>query len=88
MKAKRVKYGDWIQVKSMKEKTGQAVCPGCLHLQQRTKGAIDQTSEIIQLGLEDEIIEKVGNSYIYETLDGEELKLTEAKLRERMNRGR
>lgn len=84
LKAKRVKYGDWIQVRSMKEKTARPYAQGA-YIFNTEAGAIDLTSEIIQLGLEDEIIDKVGNSYVYETLDGEEVKLTEAKLRERLS---
>lgn len=84
LKAKRIKVGDWIQVKSQKEKTARPYAQGA-YVFRTDRGAIDLTSEIIQLGLEDEIIDRVGNSYVYETMDGEELKLTEAKLRDRLD---
>lgn len=83
LKAKKVKVGDWIQVKAMKEKTTKPYQQGA-YIFRTDQGRIDRFSEIVQLGLEDEIIERVGNSYLYETLDGEELKMTESKLRARL----
>lgn len=84
MKAKKIKVGDWIQIKSMKEKSARPYAQGA-YIFRTDQGRIDLSSEVIQLGLEDEIIDKVGNSYVYETLEGENLKLTMAKFAERLD---
>jgi recombination protein RecA len=83
LKAKKKKVGDWIQVKSMKEKAARPYEQGA-YIFRSDKGRIDIGSEIIQLGLEDEIIEKVGNSYIYESFDGQTIKGTMATFSEKM----
>lgn len=83
LKAKKKKVGDWIQVKSQKEKTSRPYEQGA-YVFRSDWGAIDIASEIIQLGLEDEIIEKVGNSYVYESIDGEEIKASMANFSERI----
>lgn len=70
LRDKRIKKGDWIQVKSQKEKASRPYMQGA-YVFRTDVGAIDLTSEIIHLGLEDGIITKVGNSYVYEGLDGE-----------------
>jgi recombination protein RecA len=70
MKPKKIKVGDWIQVKSQKEKAARPYAQGA-YIFRSDLGRIDLASEIIQLGLEDEIIERSGKStYRYETLDG------------------
>lgn len=63
LKAKKRKVGDWIQVKSQKEKTARPYDQGA-YVFRSDWGKIDIASEVIHLGLEDEIIEKVGNSYV------------------------
>jgi recombination protein RecA len=73
MKAKKIKVGDWIQVRSQKEKSARPYAQGA-YIFRSDQGHIDLGSEIVQLGLEDEIIDKSGNSYTYETLDGMEFK--------------
>lgn len=83
LKPKKIKVGDWIQVKSMKEKASRPYDQGS-YVFRTDRGGIDRISEIIHLGLEDEIIERVGNSYVYESLDGDDLKLTEKKFREEL----
>lgn len=83
LKAKKIHVGDWIQVKAVKEKTARPYGQGA-YIFRTDQGRIDRYSEIIQLGLEDEIIAREGNSFLYETLDGEEIKMTEAKLRARL----
>lgn len=75
LKAKRIKVGDWIQVKSQKEKSARPYMQGS-YLFRSDRGEIDLASEIVQLGLEDEIIDKVGRTFVYETLDGIQVKGT------------
>lgn len=73
LKSKQVKVGDWIQVKSQKEKTAKPYQQGA-YIFRTDKGRIDPASEVIHLGLEDGIIEKKGNHWIYESVDEEEYK--------------
>jgi hypothetical protein len=73
LKSKPKKVGDWIQVKSQKEKTSRPYQQGA-YIFRTDHGAIDLASEVIHLGLEDEIIDKVGNKWVYESVDGEEYK--------------
>lgn len=75
LKSTKKKVGDWIQVKSQKEKSARPYAQGS-YVFRSDQGRIDIASEIIHLGLEDEIIQKSGNSYIYETFDGETVKGT------------
>lgn len=70
LKDKRIKVGDWIQVKSQKEKSARPYQQG-MYLFRSDLGRIELASEIIHLGLEDEIINKVGRSYVYDGMDGE-----------------
>ena len=70
LKSKPVKVGDWIQVKSQKEKTSRPYQQGA-YIFRSDHGHIDLASEVIHLGLEDEIIDKKGNKWIYESVDGE-----------------
>ena len=81
LKAKKIQVGDWIQAKAVKEKTSKPYQQGS-YIFRTDEGRIDQLSEIIQLGLEDEIIRRVGKRYEYETLDGMEFSGQEAKFRE------
>jgi recombination protein RecA len=83
LKAKKIKVGDWIQVKSQKEKAAMPYQQGS-YIFRTDVGAIDLASEIIQLGLEDGIIERVGNSYVYESLDEDEIKGSWAKFSEKL----
>jgi recombination protein RecA len=83
LKAKKKKVGDWIQVKSQKEKSSRPYAQGS-YVFRSDQGRIDIASEIVHLGLEDEILEKVGNSYIYETMDGMEVKGTLATFGEKV----
>jgi len=71
LKTKPVKVGDWIQIKSQKEKTSRPYQQGA-YIFRTDKGRIDFASEIIHLGLEDEIIDKKGNKWVYESVDGNE----------------
>ena len=80
LKPKKVKVGDWIQVKAQKEKSARPYAQGS-YLFRSDRGEIDQVSEIIHLGLEDEIIERVGKTYTYETIDGELLSGDEKRFR-------
>lgn len=73
LKSKQVKVGDWIQVKSQKEKTARPYQQGA-YIFRSDHGHIDLASEVIHLGLEDGIIEKKGNHWIYESVDEEEYK--------------
>lgn len=75
LKAKKIQVGDWIQVKAQKEKAARPYAQGA-YIFRSDRGEIDRMSEIIQLGLEDGIIEKVGNSYIYDPVDGGQIKGT------------
>lgn len=81
LKAKKIKVGDWIQVKSQKEKTSRPYSQGS-YIFRTDRGEIDLFSEIVQLGLEDEIVTRVGKNYSYETIDGETITLSENKFRE------
>ena len=73
MKTKQVKVGDWIQIKSQKEKTSRPYQQGS-YIFRTDVGRIDLASEVIHLGLEDGIIEKTGNQWVYESVDGETYK--------------
>lgn len=81
LKSKKVKVGDWIQIKSQKEKSAKPYAQG-MYVFRSDRGEIDLFSEIIHLGLEDEIITRSGNTYSYETLDGEMISGQEKKFRD------
>jgi recombination protein RecA len=70
LEKKEVKTGDWIQVRAEKEKSTRPYQQGA-YIFDSDKGELDLASEIIQLGLEDGFIERVGNKYEYESIDGE-----------------
>jgi len=63
----------WIQCRVEKDKSTRPYREGSF-LFDSDIGAIDESSEIINLGLEDEIISRIGNSFIYEDVDGKEWK--------------
>lgn len=73
-----VTVGNWIQVRAEKEKTTRPY-------QQQSfvfdldRLEIDLASEIIQLGIEDQIIERKGDTYYYEDIDGVEWSGNQAK---------
>lgn len=69
LKTVKRKSGDWIQVRSEKDKSTR---PGRQqsYIFDTKRGVIDLASEIIQLGLDDGLIDKVGNNYVYEDMDG------------------
>jgi recombination protein RecA len=75
MKETQLPTGNWIQARSEKDKSTRPLQQG-MFVFDNTKGRIDLESEIIQLGLEDQIIEKLGNSYLYVNAAGGELKKT------------
>lgn len=81
--AKKIHVGDWIQVKSQKEKTARPYAQGA-YIFRTDHGRIDLASEIIQLGLEDEIIDHSGNTYQYESLDGTVIKGNLGKFSEKL----
>lgn len=81
LKSKKIKVGDWIQIRSQKEKASRPYAQGS-YVFRTDRGEIDQFSEIIHLGLEDEIIERSGNTYSYESLEGEVISGVERKFRE------
>jgi recombination protein RecA len=83
LKAKKKKVGDWIQVKSQKEKSSRPYAQGS-YVFRSDQGRIDIATEIVHLGLEDEIIDKDGTKYIYETIDGETIKGTMATFGDRL----
>jgi recombination protein RecA len=70
LKMKDTKTGIWIQVRSEKDKSTRPYGQGQFIFDNQA-GQIDLASEIVQLGLEDEIIEKHGNTYTYEDVAGD-----------------
>lgn len=81
LKQKKVAIGNWIQVRSEKEKSTKPYMQG-MFIFNSDNGEIDQASEIIQLGLEDEIIERRGNIFHYEDVAGVEHKGLETKFKQ------
>lgn len=73
VKSKEVPVGTWIQVRSEKDKSVKPYGQGMFAFDNQ-KGQIDSFSEIIHLGLEDEIIQREGNTFIYEDIAGAEWK--------------
>ena len=69
MQKKKVKVGDWIQVRAEKEKSTKPYMQGA-YIFDSERGEILLASEVLQLGLEDGIIDHVGNHYVYEDIDG------------------
>lgn len=70
LKSKEVPAGVWIQARSEKDKSTKPFGQGMFAFDS-DNGEIDLASEIIQLGLEDEIISRTGNSFEYEDVTGE-----------------
>jgi recombination protein RecA len=83
LKKKEAKIGDWIQVRAEKEKSTRPYQQGA-YIFNSDKGEIELASELIQLGLEDGFIERVGNRYQYETIDGETITLNERPFKKRI----
>jgi recombination protein RecA len=73
-KGKQVKspvtVGRWVLVRSEKEKTARPEMQS-MFLFDIEHGRIDREEEIIHLGLEDELIERRGNTYEYEDSNGD-----------------
>lgn len=78
---KEMPAGNWIQVRSEKDKSTRPYRQG-MFIFDSDRGRIDLESEIIQLGLEDDIIERNGNVFSYEDLAGVEWKGLENKFKE------
>jgi recombination protein RecA len=77
---KEMPVGEWIQVRAEKEKSTRPYQQATFIFDNEA-GRIDPYSEIIQLGLEDELIERHGNKFQYESFDGEEWIGTEKQFR-------
>jgi len=75
LKETDVPTGNWIQARSEKDKSTRPHQTGSF-IFDNSESEIDLASEIIQLGLEDDLIEKSGNTYTYENVDGEQFKGT------------
>ena len=75
LKSKDVPVGNWIQARSEKDKSTRPFRTGMFTFDNKN-ACIDLASEIIQLGLEDDLIEKNSNTYRYEDLAGQEWKGT------------
>jgi len=71
-----VEVGRWIQVKVEKDKSTIPLREGSFIFDSEG-GYVDIASEIVQLGLEDKLIDRVGNSFIYVDLDEKEWRGTE-----------
>jgi len=72
---KDVQVGNWVLVKNKKNKSGMPYMEGSFIFDNKA-GEIDETSELIQLGLEDGIVKAKGSGpvktvYSYEDYDGE-----------------
>jgi recombination protein RecA len=83
LKEKDLKSGDWIQVRAEKEKSTRPYQQGA-YIFDSDKGEIDMASEIIQLGLEDGFVTRVGNKYEYESIDGEVIREFEKAFKSRL----
>jgi recombination protein RecA len=81
LKQKKIPTGNWIQVRSEKEKSTRPYGQG-MFIFDSDHGVIDLASEIIQLGLEDGIVLRTGNVYRYEDLAGVEHRGLEAKFKQ------
>jgi hypothetical protein len=77
---KDVQVGDWISVRAEKEKSTRPHQQATF-IFDNEEGRIDPYSEIIQLGLEDELIERHGNTFQYESVDGEDWSGSEKQFR-------
>lgn len=77
---KKSPWGTWVQLRSQKDKSTRPHGQGMFIFDNR-KGKIDLPSEIIQLGLEDGIIVRSGNTFRYEDISGIEWKGSEAQFR-------
>jgi len=68
---KEMQVGNWIQVRAEKEKSTRPYMQA-VYIFDNERGEIDLFSEIIQLGLEDGLIVRSGNTFAYDTLDEDE----------------
>ena len=71
MKESQLPVGNWIQARSEKDKSTRPLQQG-MFIFDNKGGQIDEESEIIQLALEDDLIEKNGTRYTYEDMTGEQ----------------
>lgn len=76
----QVTKGYWTLVKSRKDKSTKPYMEGSF-IFDYDQLKIDEISEIMQLGLEDEILTRSGNTFTYIKDDGTELSGTEIKIR-------
>lgn len=83
LKKKEAKIGDWIQVRAEKEKSARPYQQGA-YIFNSDRGEIELSSELIQLGLEDGFIERVGNQYHYQSIDDEVIRLPEKAFKKRI----
>lgn len=72
--------GNWIQVRAEKEKSTRPFMQGA-YIFDTEHGEIDLLSEIIQLGLEDGLIMRNGNTFVYEDMEEEMVSGTEKQFR-------
>jgi recombination protein RecA len=63
----------WIQCRVEKDKSTRPYREGSFLFDSKAS-AIDESSEIVNLGLEDQIIERVGNQLVYTDVEGKEWK--------------
>jgi recombination protein RecA len=75
------KVGHWVKARAEKNKAGREGMEGSFVFD-NIKGEIDLYSEIVQLGLEDEIIERSKNKFTYRDYDDVEWSGTEKKFRQ------
>jgi recombination protein RecA len=68
---KEMQVGNWIQVRAEKEKSTRPYMQAAFVFDNE-RGRIDPLSEIIQLGLEDGLIHKSGNSFRYDAISDDE----------------
>lgn len=80
---KEIQVGTWVQVRAEKEKSTKPYMQASF-IFDNENGRIDQVSEIMQLGLEDGVIERHGNTFSYDALDGETWSGTEAVFRKQL----
>jgi len=80
-----VATGRWTQVKVEKDKSTRPNREGSFVFDFDLK-TIDETWDIISLGLEDGLIEREGNSYLYTDMDGTTHKYPERKFRENLRK--
>jgi len=80
---RQVPVARWIQCRVEKDKSTRPYREGSFLFDGET-GAIDEPSEIIGLALEDEIIERVGNSVLYTGVDGQAWRESQSRFSKRL----